>query len=995
VLTEGWTIVKRHLETPQILRLLLEIACCAAIGALLIPPASAQGPTTGSIAGTVTDASGAVVTSSRVTVTSTALVVPQSTLTSSQGTYRFPALPPGDYTIAVEAVGFSVGQRAGINLTAGFSATIDMPLTLAGQVQTVAVTADSAVLDTENSKVQDTFGAEALNNLPTSRDMWSLIGVAPGLSLKAFDVGGSATGTQIAYTSYGFTGQQRVQMDGVNMTEATAATSAYTDYSAFEEVQMGTSSNDASMPSPGVQVNFIVKSGGNQFHGDFYQDYESSSFQGTNINHTQLFQGAGLGTRITGYHDTNGDLGGPIKKDKLWFFTSLRRQYIGTTITGYPVDNPSSGPPFATILSNGTYKLTYQINSKNKISQMLNFERKQQPFRNAGNNQYADAVYNQDLVEWIGNLEWSSTLSPNAYLNVRAGSWGYNWVNEAYANSVTKQIMPRRTDNTSGDVAGGFQPQGYFRRRVQLEPTLSYAAPHFLGLNHFFNFGFLYERETLGFNQYPYLDGYALTYASPAGAPDFTTPNQVTVYNSPTSTLDYVHHLGGFVQDKIKLNRRITLNLGLRWDYYNDYRPDQKISPNAPFTAFFYQGAALANGYSIPATYPNLVVPGVSSILQYPHAIAPRLGMAYDIFGNGRTTIKVSWGRFYNNPGIDISNNVNPIRQLSYTFKWNAPLNTVYFSPSQLGAFASSTGSALSPLDPHIRDPYLDDYSGYVEHQINRSWVVRSGFVYRKAAHSWVAVEQNRLTSLYTQPVTVTDPGPKGTGSTPLTVWDVPASTPLPASLTQIGTPDWNNSIYRNFEVTVTDRMSGKLSMSASFLGTWSTGFVDNTTGASVSQLSVTAVEPVQPNILMYNGYSIYNSNVHVFATYRAKWGIVISPIYRFQLGAPMQRVITVSGLRVGNVSVPTGPLGEYRGDNISIFDTRVEKHMTFHDRYVVGLFFDAFNISNSNAAQNQDNVTALKTITVNSQKVTYERFLSPTTIISPRIFRVGAKFTF
>jgi len=243
--------------------------------------------------------------------------------------------------------------------------------------------------------------------------------------------------------------------------------------------------------------------------------------------------------------------------------------------------------------------------------------------------------------------------------------------------------------------------------------------------------------------------------------------------------------------------------------------------------------------------------------------------------------------------------------------------------------------------------------------------------------------------------VTVTDPGPKGTGSTPLTVWDVPASTPLPASLTQIGTPDWNNSIYRNFEVTVTDRMSGKLSMSASFLGTWSTGFVDNTTGASVSQLSVTAVEPVQPNILMYNGYSIYNSNVHVFATYRAKWGIVISPIYRFQLGAPMQRVITVSGLRVGNVSVPTGPLGEYRGDNISIFDTRVEKHMTFHDRYVVGLFFDAFNISNSNAAQNQDNVTALKTITVNSQKVTYERFLSPTTIISPRIFRVGAKFTF
>ena len=145
----------------------------------------------------------------------------------------------------------------------------------------------------------------------------------------------------------------------------------------------------------------------------------------------------------------------------------------------------------------------------------------------------------------------------------------------------------------------------------------------------------------------------------------------------------------------------------------------------------------------------------------------------------------------------------------------------------------------------------------------------------------------------------------------------------------------------------------------------------------------------------MYNNYSIFNSTLHLFSTYRAKWGIVVSPIYRFQLGPPMQRVLTVSGLRVGTVSVPTGPLGQYRGDNISIFDTRVEKHFTFHDRYQVGLFFDAFNIANSNGDQNQDNVTALKTITVNGQKVTYQRFLSPTTVISPRIFRIGAKFTF
>ena len=137
----------------------------AAIGALLFPIAFAQGPTTGSIAGTVTDSSGAIIAIAKVTVHSTALVVAQSTLTSGQGTYRFPSLPPGEYSITFEAPGFSVGKKEGIALTSGFSAAIDMPMTLAGQVQTVAVMAEAAILDTENTKIQNTFGKDTLDKL--------------------------------------------------------------------------------------------------------------------------------------------------------------------------------------------------------------------------------------------------------------------------------------------------------------------------------------------------------------------------------------------------------------------------------------------------------------------------------------------------------------------------------------------------------------------------------------------------------------------------------------------------------------------------------------------------------------------------------------------------------------------------------------------------------------------------------------------------------------
>lgn len=973
-----------------------------ALGVVLVlltmaPFLSAQTSTTGSIAGTVQDASGAVMADAKVTITSPALVIAQTALSSAQGTYRFPQLPPGVYTLTVEAAGFQMSKRENINIAAGFSATIDVPMALAGQAQTVAVTAEAPALDTENTQIQNTFEAATLRELPTARDMWSLIGVAPGLKLSTFDVGGSQTGTQIGYSSYGMSGQQRVNMDGVNMTEGNSATSAYTDYSAFEEVQMGTSGNDASASSPGVQINFVVKSGGNQFHGEFYQDYEDASFQGTNVSQSQLLRGAGTGTRITSYHDTNGDFGGPIKKDKLWFFTSIRSQYIGTTVTGYPVDNPGS-LPFYTRLSNATYKLTYQLNSKNKISHMLNYERKQQPYRNASSTQYGDAVYNQDLGEWIGDLEWNSTISANANFNLRVGVWGYNWTNTAYPGP-DGVIDLRRVDNATGDTAGGFNPQRYSRRRWQLEPTYSYAANHFLGTNHFFTFGFLTEKETYQFEQYPYKNAILETFNSP-GLPDFSTPSQVTIYNTPAITTDYLRHNGAYAQDKVKLNKHLTLNLGIRWDYNNNWRPDESIRSDVSYAQFFYAGAALPNGYTIPASFPSLKIPGADNIVYYPHAFTARLGAAWDIFGDGKTSLKVSYGRYYENPGAAISNNVNPLRQLSYTFKWNDLNGDKIFQNSELGAFQSSTGTAASPIDPKLSQPYMDDFNGFVEHQIGNGFVVRGGFVYRMLKHDWALQELNRTTNLFTKIVNFTDPGPTGTSPGTIPVYDIPVATggSLPVSSQEVVTPDSNNSYWKSVEFTAIKRMTSKWSMTATYLGTWGNtpnNFVPGSTITAAGPGGGSGVIPYQPNYSLYNEARTFNANFRLFATYNAKWGIVVSPVYRFQLGTPFAREVTVSGLNIGTITIPVDPVGTYRTDNISIFDTRVEKRFTFKERYQVGVFFDAFNINNSNAAQTEDPVTGTKSTVVNGVKYTYQRFEAPTLVVSPRIFRIGAKFSF
>jgi hypothetical protein len=969
---------------------------------LLVSSLQAQGPTAGSIAGVVTDPSAAPLAEAKVSVNSPVLLVQQSTVTGSQGGYRFPSLPPGTYVLTVEAPGFQILKRENIVITSGFNATIDTPMAIAGQAQSVAVTAEAPLIDIENTKLQNVFSAVVLKDIPNSRDMWSLLGISPGLTLKSFDVGGSATGTQIPYFSYGLTGQQRVQEDGVNMTEGNSATSAYGDYSAFSEVQIGTSGNDASMPSPGTQINFIVKSGGNQFHGDMYQDYESPSFQGHNISTSQLNQGAGLGTRITGYRDTNGDIGGPIKKDKLWFFGSARYQTIGTLVTGYPVNNPSSGPAFTTTLSDALYKVTYQINQNNRVSQLLNFVRKQQPFRNASSTQYSDAVYKQDLVEWIGNVMWDSTLSPKSFLEVRLGSWGYNWTNGAY-NGPDGGLDFRRTEQTTNDVAGGFQPQGYFRRRTQIDPTFSYQADNLFGKSHFFTLGFLTEYETYNFQQYPYKNQVLETFNSAPGVPDFTTPYQVTLYNTPAITTDYLRHNGAYIQDKIKLSRRLTVNIGVRWDFYNANRPDETVPSSAIYGAQFYQGTPFANGYVIPASFPDLKIPGNASVVRWSHSFAPRVGFAYDLFGNGRTTIKASWGRYYSNPSLALSSTANPLQMTGYTFGWNAApsaaltAGTAGFQSSQLGSFIGSTGGILNSISPTIRDPYLNDFNGFIEHEVVRNLVVRAGFVYRKMAHDWALVETSRTASLFTNPVTKIDPGPTGTGSTPITVWDIPATSPLPPSLQQWQSPDGNDSYFRNLDFSVTKRMSQNWTLAGSFLGTWSTSPINGLSGSGFATNTTIGnpTLPLNPNTAQYNIASVYNSNFRVFGTYNAKWGITITPVFRYQLGAPMARYITVSGLHVGSETIPVTPLGAYRQDNVAIFDTRVEKHFTFKDHYVVGLFFDAFNLNNSNADQAQGNIVATKSTVVSGTKVSYQGFLSPTTVIAPRVFRLGGKFTF
>src|SRR5437870_12442441 len=196
--------------------------------------------TTGSINGKVADSSGAVLPGVTVTASSPSLMGVQTTVSDTGGNYRFPALPPGTYTVTFELPGFNTLKRTDIVISMGFTATVNVELAVASLQETVTVTGASPVIDTSSTRVQQNFKLEALQEIPNSRDLWSLLAVTPAVTMSRIDVGGNRAGTQTGYTAYGFSGQNRVLVEGINTTEGTSGAGFYVDYVSFEEVFHGT-----------------------------------------------------------------------------------------------------------------------------------------------------------------------------------------------------------------------------------------------------------------------------------------------------------------------------------------------------------------------------------------------------------------------------------------------------------------------------------------------------------------------------------------------------------------------------------------------------------------------------------------------------------------------------------------------------------------------------------------------------------------------------------
>ena len=957
--------------------------------------------TTGSINGKVSDSSGGVLPGVTVSATSPSSMGIQSSVTDTGGNYRFPALPPGTYTVTFELPGFNTLKRENIQISMGFTAAINVELAVASLQETVTVTGDSPVIDTSNTRVQQNFKLEALQEIPNSRDLWSLLAVTPSVTMGRIDVGGNRAGTQTGYTAYGFSGQNRVLVEGINTTEGTAGAGFYVDYGSFEEVFLGTIGQGAEMPTPGVQSQMLGKSGGNKFQGEFYTDYETNGMIGENIlnNVPAKFlydpvtnPGGNIrphSNETLKYRDSNINVGGPIKKDKVWWYFSYRNQ---KTSVGQPnFIGPIAGTSFDTSLWNPSGKVTYQLNQNNKLIGYYQWGQKTQPNRlpqAALNYQSLDGTLKQVSGSWIYKGEWNGTINKNMFAEARYGGFGYYF--PLLANSDT--TAPEVFDNKNTLLTGADQKEQTDRRRLQATGSLTYFKDAWGG-THNFKFGgeILMEYGWYGYTQvasgnqrytiasngaFSQVQMYAPTALKVGSLGDGPSGNLLSI--------DRVNTKDFFVTDQWSVGKA-TFNLGLRYDNYDVWMPDQ--------TQLAY---TFPSGLAIPAASCATSPAFCETHFVKWNSFVPRLGMTYDLLGTGKTVLKFNYGMYRFNPGVGVAASANPNQATkSITYAWTDTKVCATCKPGdglyQAGEETSSTPTAQAlsgtiSVDPNIAQPYSHQATAYLEQQLSEGVGARVGYVYYTVKNQTGTFQPNRPASAYSVPFNVVDPGLDGVTGTAddqnLTAFGIPNSQTANFPTTNVVGNSQDNGSYKTIEFSLNKRQSHNYSLGFGTGYTWQHDFPYG--------------YPNTPNGPSDYDFSTYSAKAN--GTYTTpKWGILLSAVYRYQAGinyarrvsvsAPASCACTFSAAAGGPGSLATGslsaaaifatPLNAFRQDNISVVDLRVEKTVPLGSQAKVRLFLDGFNLMNAYAAE---------TITTTAGA----NFQQPTAIMAPRTARIG-----
>ncbi len=948
---------------------------------------------TGNIIGKVADNTGARAPGVTVTLTSPVLISPKTAATDGEGTYKFLALPPGTYALTFELQGFRKVTRTNVPVNLGQTLTIDASLEVGNVSENVEVVG-APLVDVTQTNVATNIDDNALQKIPTARDVWAILqNMAPQVVLNREDVGGSQGGLQAVFSTHGSSWHQNTYaMNGVNVTDpaATGAAGFYYDYDSFEQVQISTAQHSAEVGTPGVYYNFVAKRGTDSFHGGLAYYFENSGLVSDNVTPELKAQGIASGGGIHLFSDGTAQLGGPLIKDKLRFYTSWRDWRIHRNVPNFFAEGfaTSSGQPCIvktgtspctpktenTDLFSGLVNLSYEMNPKNHLDLLWTRQTYHKPNRNASALIQPDSTWIEDDVFSIYQGKYTSQISSSALLDTRV-----SYSDVSFPLYLQPGVTaPNSVESTTGEQTGAAQfayNPAQHRTRLSIDATLSYFKGKLAGADHDIKGGYEFYR------------GYASSNLDAQDGVNLTTfngaPSTVTEYNTPVP--DIAEYTGSvlFLQDNITKNR-LAMNLGLRFEHTTGFLPDQSKAAG-PFSA------AESISRKDVISWNNL---------------APRVGLVYDIFGHHKAAIKVGYGRYHHQISSGFVDTVNPLGLAGKGYNWVDRNRDGKFQPGEEGSLLFAFGGNINSVDPNLKRPRTDEVTAGVDWELPASIKLSVNGVFRWGrnliALAEVGIPQN--TTGYNQTIGI-DPGPDGkTGTSDdkqVTVFNQKPEYAGKNARFETNPSDFQSD-FKGVEVSLQKRFShrwqGMLAYAYSH---------DNLSSSSVTIAEYGGEEegaggvgfgsganPFQdPNAKINNtsGPSFFRRthSLKMSGNYEIpKVELNLAAVFKVQSGTPYGRIVTLSTdangvpFNQGPITFFAEPRDSHEFPTIVYMDFRIGKFFKVGKKNRIEVDGDFFNIFNAATITN---------LNVN----TGGAYGNGTDILGPRAFRIGARWTF
>jgi hypothetical protein len=618
---------------------------------LLSSPARAQQAS--GIAGVVNDTSGAVLPGVTVEAASPALIEKvRSVITGADGRYNIVDLRPGTYTVTFTLAGFSTFKREGVVLPVGFIATVSAELQVGTVSETVTVTGDSPLVDMQTVRQQQVLPGNLLDALPTGVKGVSMISkLVPGLQGRGADVG-AASGLYISNYFAGDTYHGKVgvkltydDMQVNNLTGTGGSTSYAVNFATVQETAVETGGASAESDSNSVRVNLVPREGGNSYSFDVSGLFTNQHLQSNNLSDDLRSRGVTNLNKLDHLGDVNVTVGGPVKRDRLWFFAATRYADNQNQVQGIYF-NATQGTPFyspdlnrpafrASRIKSQAGRLTWQATPKQKISVFADVQSFQ--VWGVGDNKALEAQTRWNF--WPSTLlqaTWSSPRTSKLLLEAGFSATIQPLSSSLYDTTDNLGFTVSPNDVTIVELSTGFRynaASNYYSANRQNRYVERFALSYVTGA-HAIKTGFQLQQ---GVNQTDTEINKDIQYNFLMGV-----PNSITQFATPYTVQNRTKaDLGIFIQDRWTM-RRLAFNYGLRFDYFNGYVPAQDI-------------AATQSGW-IPARH-------FAAVYDVPEwtDLNPRVGVSYDLLGDGRTALKASLGRYVGQMNANAAAAANPI----------------------------------------------------------------------------------------------------------------------------------------------------------------------------------------------------------------------------------------------------------------------------------------------------------------------------------------------